>query len=197
MALTRKMLKAMGIEDEKIDQIIDAHTETVDGLKGDAAKYKGDAEKLPGVQKELDALKAAGDGGYKEKYEAEHKDFEDFKKTVQAKEARAAKETAYRALLREAGISEKRIDAVLKVSDMGAVELEGGKIKDAERLKDAIRQEWADFVVKETAQGAQTANPPVNAGGGSLTKHEIAQIKDPAERRAAIAANMTLFEKGQ
>lgn len=197
MALTRKMLKAMGIEDEKIDQIIDAHTETVDGLKGDAAKYKGDAEKLPGVQRELDALKAAGDGGYKEKYEAEHKDFEDFKKTVQAKEARTAKETAYRALLREAGISEKRIDAVLKVSDMDAVELEGGKIRDAERLKDAIRQEWADFVVKETAQGAQTANPPVNAGGGVLTKHEIAQIKDPAERRAAIAANMTLFEKGQ
>ena len=33
MALTRKMLKAMGIEDDKIDQIIEAHTETVDGLK--------------------------------------------------------------------------------------------------------------------------------------------------------------------
>lgn len=197
MALTRKLLKGMGLSEEQVDTIIEAHTDTVDGLKADVGKYKADAEKLPGVQRELDALKAAGDGGYKEKYEAEHKDFEDFKKTVQAKEARTAKETAYRALLREAGISEKRIDAVLKVSDMDAVELEGGKIRDAERLKDAIRQEWADFVVKETAQGAQTANPPVNAGGGVLTKHEIAQIKDPAERRAAIAANMTLFEKGQ
>ena len=29
MALTRKMLKAMGIEDDKIDQIIEAHSETM------------------------------------------------------------------------------------------------------------------------------------------------------------------------
>ena len=33
--LTRKMLKAMNIEDEKIEQIIEAHTETVDALKHD------------------------------------------------------------------------------------------------------------------------------------------------------------------
>ena len=29
MSLTRKMLKAMGIEEDKIEQIIEAHTETV------------------------------------------------------------------------------------------------------------------------------------------------------------------------
>lgn len=33
MALTRKMLKAMGIEDEKIDQIIEEHAESVNALK--------------------------------------------------------------------------------------------------------------------------------------------------------------------
>ena len=33
MALTRKMLRAMGVEDDKADQIIDAHAETVDALK--------------------------------------------------------------------------------------------------------------------------------------------------------------------
>ena len=33
MALTRKMLKAMGIEDEKIEQIIEEHVESIDGLK--------------------------------------------------------------------------------------------------------------------------------------------------------------------
>ena len=49
MALTRKMLKAMGIEDEKIDQIIEAHSETVDALKEQRDQYKADAEKLPEV----------------------------------------------------------------------------------------------------------------------------------------------------
>ena len=69
MALTRKLLKGMGLTDEQVDTIIEAHTDTVDGLKADVDKYKADAEKLPGVQKQLDDLKAAGDGGYKEKYD--------------------------------------------------------------------------------------------------------------------------------
>ena len=50
MALTRKFLKALGIEDEKVDEIISAHTETVDALKAERDGYKADAEKLPGVQ---------------------------------------------------------------------------------------------------------------------------------------------------
>ena len=61
MALTRKMLKAMGIEDEKIDQIIEAHSETVDGLKGELeiakSAAKGDADKVTALQKELEDAK--------------------------------------------------------------------------------------------------------------------------------------------
>jgi hypothetical protein len=53
MALTRKFLKAMGIEEEKIEQIIDAHTETVNALKEERDNFKADAEKLPNVQKQL------------------------------------------------------------------------------------------------------------------------------------------------
>ena len=84
MALTRKLLKGMGLTDEQVDTIIEAHTDTVDGLKEQVKTYKADAEKLPNVQKELDDLKAAGDGGYKEKYEKEHKAFEDYKADVDA-----------------------------------------------------------------------------------------------------------------
>ena len=58
MALTRRALKAMGIEDEKIDEIISMHTDTVDGLKDQVKTYEADAKKLPTVQKELDELKA-------------------------------------------------------------------------------------------------------------------------------------------
>ena len=40
MALTRKMLKAMGIEDEKADEIIEAHAETVDAHRKSAVKRR-------------------------------------------------------------------------------------------------------------------------------------------------------------
>lgn len=197
MALTRKMLKAMGIEEEKIDQIIDAHTETVDGLKAEAVRYKADAEALPDIQKQLEKARADLEAGKKDswkvKYEAVKEEFDGYKEAQAQKETREAKEKAYRTLLKEAGVSEKRIESVLKVSDLGGVELEDGRIRDAHKLKDSIREEWADFIVTTATKGADTANPPANGAAGPMTKDQIMAIKDRGERRAAIAANMGLF----
>ena len=162
MALTRKLLKGLNISDEAVETIIEAHTETVDGLKADVAKYKGDAEKLPGVQKELDDLKAAGDGGYKEKYEKEKKAFEDFKTAQTEKETRQAKENAYRELLKTAGVSEKRIPAILKVTDLNGIEMDGDKIKDADKHTQTVKTEWAEFVESSSTTGANTNTPPAN-----------------------------------
>lgn len=162
MALTRKLLKGMGLTDEQVDTIIEAHTESTDGLKADRDKYKADAEKLPTVQKELDDLKAAGDGGYKEKYEKEKKAFEDFKTAQTAKETRQAKETAYRELLKAAGVSEKRIPSIIKVTDLNAVELEGDKVKDADKHTQTVKTEWAEFIETVNTNGANTTTPPAN-----------------------------------
>ena len=163
MALTRKLLKGMGLSDEVIDTIIEAHAETVDGLKTDINKYKGDAEKLSDVQKELDDLKAAGDDGYKEKYEKEHKAFEDFKQAQTEKETKQAKEKAYAEFLKSVGVSEKRIPSVIKVTDLNSVELEGDKVKDADnKLAESIKTEWADFIEVSNTNGANTNTPPAN-----------------------------------
>ena len=193
------MLKAMGIEDEKIEQIMEAHVETVDALKEQRDAYKADAEKLADVQKQLDKatkdLEASGKDTYKVKYEAIKEEFDSFKKEQAAKETRAAKESAYRELLKAAGISEKRIAAILKVSDIDSVELDDdGAIKDANKLTESIKAEWADFIPTTTTRGAQTATPPANTGSG-MTREQISNIKDRAERRAAIAANLDVFNQ--
>lgn len=196
MALTRKSLKAMGLTDEQVDSIIEMHTDTVDGLKADISKYKADAEKLPGIQKELDDLKAAGDGGYKEKYEKEHKAFEDFKTEQTAKETRAAKEKAYRELLISAGVSEKRVDTVLKVSDLEKIELEDGKIKGTDELTKTIKTEWADFIVNTQTKGAEVHNPPANntnTGKGDKSRADILAVRDGVERRRLMKENPDLF----
>lgn len=199
MSLKRSMLKAMGIEDEKIEQIMEAHIETVDALKEQRDAYKADAEKLADVQKQLDKankdLEASGKDTYKVKYEAIKEAFDSFKKEQAAKETHSAKESAYRELLKAAGISEKRIAAILKVSDIDSVELdENGAIKDANKLTESIKAEWADFIPTTTTRGAQTATPPANTGSG-MTREQISGIKDRAERRAAIAANLDVFNQ--
>jgi hypothetical protein len=194
MSLTRKMLKAMGIEEEKIDQIIEAHTETVDGFKDKVNEYKEKAEKYDGVKKELDELKD-GDNDWQKKYEKEHSDFEAYKNDITAKETKRTKEHAVREFLKSAGVSEKRLDAVLKVTNLDDFELDkDGKIKDADKHTETVKTEWADFIETTTTQGANTANPPANTGKGTTkTKEEIMAIKDGAVRRAEIAANPQLF----
>ena len=197
MAFTRKMLKAMGIEDEKIDQIIDAHSETVDALKADRDTYKEDAAKLAAVQKELDELKAKGDDGYKAKYEAEKAAHDALKADIAAKETKQAKTEAYRELLKGANIDEKRIATILRAEapTIDKIELDAdGKIKNAEQYTQSIKSDWADFIVTQSAKGTNTATPPANGGAATTkTKEDILKIKDAGERQKAIAENPTLF----
>ena len=195
MSLTRKMLKAMGIEEEKIDQIIEAHSETVDSLKADRDSYKEDAEKLKDVQKELDDLKAKGDDGWKEKHDALKAEFDQYKNDVQAKETKAAKEAAYRAILKDANLSEKGIEKAIKYAEWDKIELDAdGKLKGANDHIKAVREEWAEYVTTTTTTGAKTSTPPVNNGGKTgKTKEEIMAIRDPAVRQAEIAKNPEAF----
>ena len=197
MAFTRKMLKAMGIEDEKIDQIIDAHSETVEALKAERDGFKEDAGKLAAVQKELDALKAKGDDGYKAKYEAEKAAHDALKADITDKEAKKAKTDAYRELLKGANIDEKRIATILRAEapTIDKIELDAdGKIKNAEQYTQSIKADWADFVVQQSTKGTNTATPPANGGVVTTkTKEDILKIKDAGERQKAIAENPTLF----
>ena len=201
MSLTRKMLKAMGIEEEKIDQIIEAHTDTVDGLKSDLSKYKTDAEKLPDVQKELDDLKAKGDDGWKEKHDKLKGEFDAYKKDVEAKETHNKKVEAYKAILKDANLSEKGIEKAIKYAEWDKIELDtDGKLKGANDHIKAVRDEWAEYVTTTTTTGAKTSTPPANNGGAKLTKAEI-YAKDEhgryklstAERQKALAENPELL----
>ena len=195
MALTRKFLTALGVEAEKIDEIINAHSETVNALKEQRDSYKEDADKLPNVQKQLDEMKANADkeDPYKEQYENLQKEFETFKTDVENEKIKAKKNTLYRSLIKDAGISEKRIDSIMKVTNVDDVELDGDTIKDADKIKENIKAEWSDFLVTETQKGANTTTPPQSTGGATMTKEEIRSIKDPIARQKAMVENGSLF----
>lgn len=169
MALTRKLLKGMGLTDEQVDTIIEAHTDTVDGLKSEVNKYKGDAEKLPGVQKELDDLKAAGDGGFKDKYEKEHKAFEDYKADQTAKETRAAKEKVVRAYLESKNIKDGNLTIAMRGlgAEIDAAELDGEKLKDTTAFDALIAGDLAGLVATtSTIYAPSPATPPTSGIGG-------------------------------
>lgn len=199
---TRKYLTSIGIEEDKIDLIMEKHSEVVTEIKDERDKYKVEADKLPDVQKQLSELqeeaKNNSDDKYKVKYDALKEDFEEYKKGVTAKETKSKKESAYTKLLKAAGVSEKRISAILKVTNFDDIELdENGDAKEADKLTESIKSEWSDFISTTSTQGANVANPPANNTGKAIkTKKEIMEIKDTAERQQAWKDYLTSNQKG-
>lgn len=202
MALTRKSLKAMGLTDEQVDSIVEMHSETVDGLKDKLKTAEEKANKLDDVQKELDDLKAKKGDDYKAKYEQEHKDFEAYKKDVTAKETKAAKEAAVKAYFESKNITGANLSIAMRGArdEIDAITLDGENIKDTSALDALVAGEYAGLVVTKSKQGAATATPPANTGGGKLTKADIYKKDDngrylmsTAERQAALAKNPDLL----
>jgi len=177
MALTRKFLAALGIEQEKIDEIIDAHSETVNALKEERDSYKKDAEKLPTVQQELDQLKAKPEDKYEKKYNDLKAAYETYKNGITEKETTAKKQAALRKLLKAAGISEKRHDSIIKVSDIKGIELDdSGNVKDSDTRVESLKKEWSDFITKDETHGAETPKPPKEDGAGGDGKSRAAMV---------------------
>ena len=110
--------------------------------------------------------------------------------------AEQKKASAYKKLLKDAGVSEKRINSIIKVTDLSKVNLDDeGKVKDADKLTDNIKEEWSDFIETKSTHGATTANPATNVGGGKMSKEQIMAIKDTAERQKAMLDNKELILK--
>lgn len=194
MALSRALLKGMNLTDEQVQAIIDAHRETVDGLKDEVAKYKEDAEKLPAVQKELDDLKKNG-GDWQKKYEDEHNAFDAYKKAVEEKETTANLKAAYKKLLTDQQVGEKHIDSILRVTDFSTMKLKkDGTLEDADKLTEKIKSEWSGFITTAGTKGKTVDTPPESTGAKVLSKQDIMKIKDTAERQKAWADYITRGE---
>jgi len=193
MAFTRKYLKGLGLTDDQIDAVMEAHTDVTDGMKATITDLTEKASAAAELQKKVDELQGGED--WKSKYTALKKSFDDYKSEAASREKLEKVKAAYTQLLKEAQIDGKRIDAILRVTDMSGMELdENGHLKDADKLTESIKSEWSAFIQSTGTKGAQVATPPSGSGThGGKTREEILAIKDTAERQRAIAENRELF----
>lgn len=196
MALTRKMLKAMGIEDEKIDQIIEEHTESTDALLLQRDEYKAKAEAKATASTEPKPKDPEPGDEYKAKYDAEKKAFEDYKANIAAEKAEADKRAKYRELIVKAGVDSKRVDSVLKVSDLSEIKVKDGAIEGADDLVKSIKEDWADFIPTTQKVGANAPNPPENDGGVKKLE-DITKMQDPVARQEALAKYIEAQNEGE
>lgn len=177
MAFTRRFLTALGIEADKVDEIINAHIEVVDALKEDRDNYKKDAEKLPKVQKELDEAnkkiaKNGDENPFEKKYNDLKKEFDDFKDNIETDKLNNNKKLAYSKLLKDNKVSESCIESILEITKLDDIQLdENGKIVDADTHNENIKNKWSSFIETTTITGANTHTPPANKSkNGEITK---------------------------
>ena len=169
MSITRKALVAMGIENEKAEQLLDMHLETVNGLKEVITSLKTENERIPTLSDELKQLKALKEQSddYKVKYESEKSEFENIEKTDEAKKK------AYRDLLEKNNIRKDKIDLIMrtvKISDLNLQE--DNTLENSEELNKSILKDWSDFVEHTAVKGTNAANPPVSSVR-SFTREDI------------------------
>lgn len=179
MALTRSMLKSMSLTEEQVNAIIEAHTETVTGLKAKINDLETAIEPLKEVAKERDSLKEqlekAGDST---KVQAE---FDAFRQQVENEKREAAESADVLAICKAAGITrDSFLRAVGREFDRSKIQRgDDGAISNRDALVEYVRKDFADFGSTTVEHGAPPVTPP-SGGNKTYTRAEI-QAMSPEE----------------
>ena len=180
MSLSRKFLKDLGIESEAIDKIIEEHRGTVDNLKDEVDTLRSEAETIKALKKEIEELKASADGksAAEEELSKVKAEFEKFKADSESEKVTAKKSDAYRKALKDAGVSEKRIESVLKLAKVDglvdALEFEGDEVKDAKKIAETIKSNYAEYIESVKQVGSDVSNPPVHGNPNTFNDMSLA-----------------------
>ena len=171
MALTRKMLKGMGLTEEQIDTIIEGHDETVTALKEERDDWKEKAGKAEGYKSERDKLQQQVDDAKNgTDWKAE---YDKLKADTEAKETLTKVKRAYRTLLKDGSIDPDVIDSIMEATKFDGMKLDkDGNLHDADKLTEGIKSRWGKFVVTESAKPTPTPTPPAGSPG-KLTRADV------------------------
>lgn len=195
-ARLKEILSEAGCDSEHIgdavEKILSGHVATVDALKEQIAGLEEQVKTYEGEHEELETLRKNGGD-----LSALQKEYDDFKAEVESEKAKAKKESAFRDLLKEAGISEKRFSSIIKCSgdDINGIEFdEEGKVKGSSDLVEKVKADWSDFIESSHTEGVKTPTPPSNNGSKTtMTREQIRSIADPVARQKAMMENPSLF----
>lgn len=172
----------MGLTDEQIDSVIDAHTETVDALKKERDDYKTEAGKLTDVQKELDTLKSGKD--WKAEHDKLKQQFDDYKADIQTKENAQKVRAAYRKLLDDQKIAKEDADLIMSATQFGDMKLnDDGALEGADKLTENIKTNYARYIPTVETKGAKVDTPPKNDAGTGANPRAAEIARQFYERR--------------
>lgn len=176
-AIIRKHVNDEGnIPTTAINTIVTAIKTAVGNEFVDKERYKAKLSEIDTLKEQMQTAEdnATTAEKWKGKYDSLKADFEKFKGEVSDKEAKAAKESAYKAILKAVDLPDKWMERAMRGVDLDGIELdENGEVKNADKIKADIKAEWGDVIGVRVTQGAQIMNPPGSNGPVLKSRSEI------------------------
>ena len=190
MSLSRQFLSAIGLESDKIDQVIERHSEAVEALKAqrDHAKREAEslregAEKAESLEKQIEELKAQiPTDDWKAKYDSKNKEFEEFKAQVEAERINAQKATLYRNALKNAGVADRFLDDIMNMTDLKSVEMRDGELVDVESINSRVKDKFSSFIETKRIEGTKVPEPPDSTPSDGANPEIVKQLRERHER---------------
>lgn len=158
MALTRKMLRAMGLNADQVDEVIAAHLESLDGAKSAAAQE---------VSQLTDRLRQQEEGASARLAEVTSA-FDDYRRQVTRREKQALLLTA----LLDAGANPAAAPLMAQSMDPDALEIADGTLSRLPETVEDLRTRWSGlFAVTSTEP--LPAIDPYHTAPAVLTRGDI------------------------
>ena len=149
MALTRRLLKELELNDETIERIIAAHAETVTALQAQATGHENEARRIQG---ELDA----------------------FRQQVESERTGHLRQQTLEDALRRAGANEHAAPLLARTLEIHEGDWDGAQLRDEEAFLSPVRAQYAPFFSQPQPIPTDRISPPLD--GGIITLEDVRRM---------------------
>lgn len=160
MALTRKLLKDMQLEDPIIEQIIAAHAASIQALEQQRDEALAQAAALNEASHAAAQVQA---------------DFDAYRASVESAAQTAKAARLLRLALIQAGCNEQAIELMIRTLPPASLALENGCLVNEKGLIASLKEQYAAFFAKPVRLPTPTIQPPVSSGG-ALTREDLSRM---------------------
>ncbi|MBQ7850197.1 MAG: hypothetical protein IJ343_10775 [Clostridia bacterium] len=173
MALTRRLLKELELNDETIGRIIAAHAETVDALRAELDAARTAAASNDGAAAERDALREAA-ANHQQEAERLRSEYEAYRQSVAAERTQQTRQAFLRAALSRAGANEQALSLLARAIETTDDDWDGDALRDERTVLSPIREQYAAFFSAPRPLPTDRVSPPLN--GHILTREDVRRM---------------------
>lgn len=189
----KAILKSHGIEEEVASTIAEKLNAEIPKEFVSKKQYQKKVSAIDELNETIADLEAkATSNGAQEELDKLKQEFETYKNNIETEKTNAIKSSTLREQLKAEGFNEKMIKLLEKNFDLESIEIEEDKIKGWDDMIKPIREEYADFIPKDTQQGNPPATPPANVSGKTYTTEMLKSMsaQEIAQNYDAIRQNL-------